>query len=37
MITTTFINLWNKRLGAIAWNEDKQTANSQFEPSFLKY
>lgn len=36
MISTAFINLWNKRVGAIAWNRDQQTANFQFEPSFLK-
>ncbi len=37
MITTAFINLWKKRVGAIAWDMDTQTGRFQFEPSFLQY
>lgn len=35
MITTAFINIWNKRVGAIAWNVDTELASFEFEPSFL--
>src|SRR5258706_13158539 len=37
MITTAYINLWKKRVGAIAWNIDNQVTSFEFEPSFLKY
>ncbi|MGY4386632.1 hypothetical protein ACVWYN_003687 [Pedobacter sp. UYP24] len=36
MINSAFINLWNERVGAIAWDEEKQVANFEFEPSFLR-
>ncbi len=35
MITTAFINIWNKRVGAIVWNVDTELASFEFEPSFL--
>jgi len=35
MIATTFINIWNKRVGTIAWNVDKELASFEFESSFL--
>ena len=35
MITTAFINLWNKRVGAIAWDTATALASFEFEPSFL--
>jgi serine/threonine-protein kinase HipA len=35
MITTAFINLWNKRVGAIAWDNDTGVASFQYEPSFI--
>jgi serine/threonine-protein kinase HipA len=35
MITTAFINIWNKRVGAIAWDVDSELASFEFEPSFL--
>lgn len=35
MIATAFINIWNKRVGAIAWDEDTELASFEFEPSFL--
>ncbi len=37
MIDTAYINLWNKRVGAVAWPKDTQIGSFQFEPSFLKY
>ncbi len=36
MINSAFINLWNERVGAIAWDADKGVANFEFEPSFLR-
>lgn len=35
MITTAFINIWNKRVGAIVWDVDTELASFEFEPSFL--
>ena len=35
MITTAFINIWNKRVGAIAWDVDTELASFEFEPAFL--
>ncbi len=35
MITTAFINIWNKRVGAIAWDVDSALASFEFESSFL--
>ncbi len=35
MITTAFINIWNKRVGAIAWDVDTGLASFEFEPSFI--
>ncbi|MFI5136220.1 MAG: type II toxin-antitoxin system HipA family toxin [Sphingobacteriales bacterium] len=36
MITTAFINLWNQRVGAIAWNIETGVADFEFEPSFTR-
>lgn len=35
MITTAFINIWNKRVGAIAWDVDTELASFEFEPSLF--
>jgi serine/threonine-protein kinase HipA len=35
MITTAFINLWNQRVGAIAWDIDTRLGSFEFEPAFL--
>jgi serine/threonine-protein kinase HipA len=35
MITTAYINLWNNRVGAIAWDQETRLASFEFEPSFL--
>jgi serine/threonine-protein kinase HipA len=35
MITTAFINIWNKRVGAIAWDDNSGLATFEYEPSFL--
>lgn len=35
MITTAYINIWNKRVGAIAWDDNSGLATFEYEPSFL--
>lgn len=35
MVTTAFINIWNKRVGAIAWDANSGLASFEYEPSFL--
>ncbi len=35
MITTAFIHIWNKRVGAIAWDDQTGIASFEYEPSFL--
>lgn len=35
MITTAFINIWNKRVGAIAWDTVTGLGSFEFEPSFV--
>lgn len=35
-ITTAFISLWKKRVGAVAWNSDSQTGSFEFEKKFLQ-
>jgi HipA N-terminal domain len=34
VITTAFINLWDKRVGAIAWNPNTEIASFEYDPSF---
>jgi serine/threonine-protein kinase HipA len=36
MITIAYVNLWNKRVGAVAWNQDSEIGTFEFEPSFLQ-
>jgi serine/threonine-protein kinase HipA len=36
MITTAFIKLWNKRVGAIAWDSETETGSFEYDPNFLK-
>lgn len=37
MIRTAYINLWEKRVGAIAWDAESQLGEFEFEPGFLTY
>jgi serine/threonine-protein kinase HipA len=37
MIRTAYINLWEKRVGAIAWDAESQLGEFEFEPAFLTY
>lgn len=34
MIRTAFINIWNNRVGAVAWNEDSGVATFEYDPEF---
>lgn len=36
MITTAFINIWNQRVGAVAWNSDTGLGSFEYDSSFLK-
>lgn len=36
MINSAYIHLWNKRVGAIAWDDARGLADFEFEPSFLE-
>ena len=35
MITSAFIHIWGKRVGAIAWDDERGLASFEYEPSFL--
>lgn len=37
MIENVFINIWNKRVGAIHWNQDSGIADFEFDPGFFQY
>jgi len=36
MITTAFVNLWNQRVGAVAWESDTGIGTFEYEKAFLK-
>lgn len=36
MLTTAFVNIWNQRVGAIAWDDNNGIGLFEFEPSFLE-
>lgn len=35
MITTAYINLWENRVGAVAWDSTTQTASFEYDPKFI--
>ena len=37
MITTAFVNIWNQRVGAIAWNHESRLGSFEYDPSFLEH
>lgn len=37
MIENAFINIWNKRIGAIHWNSESGFADFEFDPAFPQY
>ncbi len=36
MIKTAFVNIWDKRVGAVAWNENNGTASFEYDSEFIK-
>ena len=36
MIENAYINIWDKRVGAIHWNQNSDIADFEFDPSFLQ-
>ncbi len=34
MVTTAFVNIWGKRVGAVAWNPDTELASFEYDPKF---
>jgi len=34
MVTIAFINIWGKRVGAVAWNPDTELASFEYDPKF---
>lgn len=35
-MTTAIINLWNKRVGAVLWDENSQLASFEYDPDFIR-
>jgi len=36
MISTAYVNLWNERIGAVAWNSESGLGSFEYEPAFLR-
>lgn len=36
MITTAYVNIWNQRIGAIAWDSNTRMGSFEYEPAFLE-
>lgn len=36
MIQTAYVNIWNRRVGAVAWDEENGTASFEYEPEFVQ-
>jgi serine/threonine-protein kinase HipA len=36
MITSAFVNIWNRRAGAVSWDSETGLAAFEFDPSFLR-
>ncbi|MCE9539594.1 MAG: type II toxin-antitoxin system HipA family toxin [Bacteroidetes bacterium] len=36
MITTAFVNIWNTRVGAVAWNSETGLGSFEYDTTFLK-
>lgn len=37
MITTAFVNIWNQRVGAVAWNHESRLGSFEYDPAFLEH
>ncbi len=35
-VDTAYVHLWGHRMGAVAWDPDRQVATFEFDPAFLK-
>jgi serine/threonine-protein kinase HipA len=35
MVTTAYVKIWGKLVGAVAWDDDRQLANFEYDPSFI--
>lgn len=35
MITTAFVKIWGKLVGAVAWDDERQLASFEYDPSFI--
>lgn len=36
MIQTAYVNIWNQRVGAVAWDDENGTASFEYEPEFVQ-
>ena len=36
MIQTAYVNIWNQRVGAVAWDDENGTATFEYEPEFVQ-
>lgn len=36
MIRTAYVNIWNNRVGAVAWNQNDGTASFEYDPDFIE-
>jgi serine/threonine-protein kinase HipA len=36
MIQTAYVNIWNQRVGAVAWDEQNGTASFEYAPEFVQ-
>lgn len=36
MITTAYVNIWNQRIGAVAWDSNTRMGSFEYDPSFLE-
>lgn len=34
---TAYINIWNKRVGAVSWDDDRKLGSFEFDPSFVHH
>jgi len=37
MITTAWVNIWQKRVGAVAWDEKDRMGSFEYDPGFIKH
>ncbi|MCC6817963.1 MAG: HipA N-terminal domain-containing protein, partial [Bacteroidia bacterium] len=36
MVYTAFVNIWNKRAAAVAWNPNTRSADFEYDPNFIQ-